>query len=502
MIIIDKKIDKLFVLYNPLRETAFIGENLVVYDQSQSLKPNGVVAQIIEERPYVPYGMQESLLLESLAPEVQATTTIEELAASRSELRNQKLLISKIRLSAQTDETGHIKSLTPWNGWSPTPGCQVIKLTDEEVLRFIDLEGKSGKIGTLGKTLGGAPYNLNLYYLHGVTVLIGGRGTGKSHLAKKLALRLIDEGKKLIVFDINDEWSAMRFLKASEQGELTRSPYYEKIVRVDPGVNMGFELRYLGKQVFFAVLRAMRVEETSSSMQNAMNSWDNLQKSRRLTLENLKSEIEKTPQESVKTALLTRLNQLEGSGIVTKSGEGVTIEDLLNGEELSKGGLLVVNLKDKTVITQFIIVQLFITKLANILSDPSSPSLALILEEAQMYMEHSDIQEVVTRLRHLGLHQMYITNNPQSLPAFLLSHITNWFIFNLINDQDILYLANSLPLDLDSANTFIKMLPPRNVLALINEMYQGQSKNYPIIIQVEPLPYQTAGATRELFNNP
>jgi len=97
---------------------------------------------------------------------------------------------------------------------------------------------------------------------------------------------------------------------------------------------------------------------------------------------------------------------------------------------------------------------------------------------------------------------MYITNNPQSLPAFLLSHITNWFIFNLVNDQDILYLTNSLPLDLDSANTFIKMLPPRNVLVLINEMYTGQSKNYPIIVQVEPLPYRTAGATRELFTNP
>ena len=50
-----------------------------------------------------------------------------------------------------------------------------------------------------------------------------------------------------------------------------------------------------------------------------------------------------------------------------------------------------VNLKDKTVITQFIIVQLFITKLANILSDLTSPAVVLILEEAQMYMNHSDI---------------------------------------------------------------------------------------------------------------
>jgi hypothetical protein len=33
----------------------------------------------------------------------------------------------------------------------------------------------------------------------------------------------------------------------------------------------------------------------------------------------------------------------------------------------------------------------------------ASPALVLILEEAQMYMNHPDIQEVVTRLRHLVL---------------------------------------------------------------------------------------------------
>jgi len=33
-------------------------------------------------------------------------------------------------------------------------------------------------------------------------------------------------------------------------------------------------------------------------------------------------------------------------------------------------------------------------------------------------------------------------------------------------------------------------------------MYQGKSKNYPMIVNVEPLPYQTAGATRELFPHP
>jgi hypothetical protein len=501
MIVLDKQTDKVFILYNPQRETAFIGENLVICDKTATSGPNGVIAQVIEERPYIPYGMKESLLLESLAPKIEATTTIEELGAARSELRNQKLIVAKIRLSSVTEENGKVNSLIPWNGWSPTPGCTVSKLTDEEILSFVNVEGKSGKTVTIGKTWGNTPYKLNMFYLHGVTVLLGGRNTGKSHLAKKIALRLVDEGKKVIVFDINDEWSAMRFQEADSTGKAAASPYYKKILKLDPGVNMGFELDYLGKQVFISVLRTMRMEETSPSVQSALNIWNDLEKNHKVSLENLKAGVA-SAQEKVKEALLTRLNQLENSGIIRPSGKGTTIESLLSNEDIKNGGLLVINLKDKNVITQFIIVQLFIAKLSNILSNPANPALVLILEEAQTYMEHSDIGDIVTRLRHLGLHQMYITNTPQSLPSFLLSHITNWFVFNLVNDQDILYLANSLPLDLESANIFIKMLPPKNTLVLVNEMYQNQSKNYPLMVQVEPLQYQAAGTTRELFDNP
>jgi hypothetical protein len=492
---LDKQFDKVLILYNPQKEATFIGENLVLHETSLPISPNAIVAQVIDEKPYVPAGLKESLLLESISPEVEETTAPEELGAARSELRNQKMLIAKIRLSAEVKD-GKVKSFTAWNGWSPTPGCRVFKIKDEDILNFLDLKGSSGNVASLGKTKGGAEYFLNLFYMHGVSAILGGRGTGKSHLAKMLALRLIDSGKKVIVFDINDEWSAMRF-----KTDGSKSPYYDRILKVDPGVNTSFDLGYLGRVTFMSVLKTMRVEEASASMQTVLNAWTELARERSLSLESLIEKIS-TAQEKVREALTTRLNQLESSGIISRGSKGTTLEDLLFDPKLAKGGLLVVNLKDKTSITQFIIVQLLISKLSNILSNPKSDSLIMILEEAQTYMGHSDIQDIVTRLRHLGLHQIYITNNPQSLQSFLLSHITNWFIYNLANDQDIMYLQNSLPLDMDSANIFIKMLPPKNSLVLINENYQGKNKNYPIIVQVDALPYQTAGVTKELFATP
>lgn len=496
MIVIDKIVDKVLILYNPKREQGLIGENLLLYEPELKINPNGVVAQILEERPYVAAGMKDSLLLESVVPEVEESSEPEGLEATRSELRNQKVLVAKIRLSAHVNN-GAPEKFQAWNGWSPTPGCKVAKIKDEDILNYIDLEGaKENQVAKIGKTRGGADFNINLFYLHGVSAVLGGRGTGKSHLAKSIALRLIDSGKKIIVFDINDEWSAMQF-----NADGSKSKYYDKILKVDPGVNASFDLGYLGRQTFFAVLKAMRVEEASATMQTVLNLWNEQSKKGKLSLQTLKDEINSS-QEKVREALLTRLNQLEGTGIISIKERGDTIEGLLKNEKLGKGGLVVVNLKDKTKITQFIIVQLFISKLANILSDSKTDSLILVLEEAQTYMAHSDLEEVVTRLRHLGLHQIYTTNNPQSLQTFLLSHITNWFVFNLANDQDIEYMQNSLPLDLDSARTFIKMLPPKNTLILINETYQGKNKNYPFIVEVEPLPYQTAGITRELFPAP
>jgi energy-coupling factor transporter ATP-binding protein EcfA2 len=496
LIVIDKQFDKVFILYNPQKETVYIGENLLLYEPKLAIKPNAVVAQVIEEKPYVPPGMKDSLLLESVTAPSEEVMTADDLGAARSELRNQKMLVAKIRLSANVEDAS-VDSIAPWNGWSPTPGCRVSKIADDAILRFLDLRGKTAHIALLGKTKGKSDFELNLFYLHGVSVLLGGRGTGKSHLAKSLALNLIDSGKKVVVFDINDEWSAMRHNTDGSQ-----SKYDSKILKVDPGVNASFDLGYLGRRVFFDLMRTMRVDEASATMQTVMNYWNQLAENQELSLERLEGLVENQQQEKVKEALKVRLTQLKSTGIVAAGRKGTTFEELLKDKSLTKGGLLVVNLKDKTKITQFVIVQLFISKLADILSDPRSESLVLVLEEAQTYMAHSDIEEVVTRLRHLGLHQIYVTNTPQSLPEFILGHITNWFLFNLANEQDIEYIQNSLPLDLESANTFLKMLPPKNTLVLVNETYDGKNKNYPIIVEVEPLKYQTAGATRELFDSP
>src|SRR5437867_2917392 len=142
MIVLDKYFDRLTILYNPVNEKASVGESLLLYDPSLSSRPNGAVAQIIEERPYVPMGMRDSLLIESLTPDLgEKTEQPNELGAAKSDLRNQKTLIAKIRLSANVDSAkGKVESLGPWNGWSPTPSSTVARIPDPEILKYLDLK--------------------------------------------------------------------------------------------------------------------------------------------------------------------------------------------------------------------------------------------------------------------------------------------------------------------------------------------------------------------------
>ena len=58
MIILDKQLDKIFILYNPQKEQVNVGENLIIYEPNLPIKPNGVIAQITEEKPYITPGMR------------------------------------------------------------------------------------------------------------------------------------------------------------------------------------------------------------------------------------------------------------------------------------------------------------------------------------------------------------------------------------------------------------------------------------------------------------
>ena len=49
----------------------------------------------------------------------------------------------------------------------------------------------------------------------------------------------------------------------------------------------------------------------------------------------------------------------------------------------------------------------------------------LFLEEAQMYADTNNIVDLITRMRHLGITPVFITNDPTTLPDELFANIDN-----------------------------------------------------------------------------
>ncbi|RLB34597.1 MAG: hypothetical protein DRH12_17315, partial [Deltaproteobacteria bacterium] len=172
--------------------------------------------------------------------------------------------------------------------------------------------------------------------------------------------------------------------------------------------------------------------------------------------------------------------------------EETKIEELL--ENIKHGGAIIINLKAKNVVTQQIVVQTIITKIQEILEKPDSTPLFLFAEEAHLYLQRTIWTDIVTRMRHLGAFQFYMTNTPTSLDELIIRQTDNIFIFNLTNRSDLNHLLPATKIDEETIFSITKALPPRTFLAI------GQATGeYPFMAQTKPLKQKTAGKTKLLW---
>jgi len=142
-------------------------------------------------------------------------------------------------------------------------------------------------------------------------------------------------------------------------------------------------------------------------------------------------------------------------------------------------------------------VQVLLSNLLGLLEAKKLKPIFLFAEEAHLYIERADIEDLVTRMRHVGLWQFYVTNTPTSLPELLVRQTDNLFCFYLSLPDDIKYIAPASGLEPDVLQRLVKALPPRRFLAV------GQAtENYPVILKNRELDVLVAGETRYRFLRP
>jgi hypothetical protein len=172
---------------------------------------------------------------------------------------------------------------------------------------------------------------------------------------------------------------------------------------------------------------------------------------------------------------------------------------------LKEGGGLVVNLKAKSRLVRDIVVQTLLSKVQSlresaVQGEAGIPPLFLLAEEAHMYLGDAGgtrWDDVVTRMRHLGTYQLYMTNTPMDLPLLIIRQVDNLFLFHLANEADLRYVAPAAKIDEDTVLSIAKSLPVRKCLAV-----GTATGEYPFVLDVKDLPVATAGKTVLYFREP
>jgi len=268
-----------------------------------------------------------------------------------------------------------------------------------------------------------------------------------------------------------------------------------RIISLIPGLNLRFSLAQIGLSTLLGTLTyALQLPENSARIFSRI--WRELEDQDQLNMSALGTAIVNADcHESIKDALHARFNTLEDSGIFTDYPHtALSLEDILRSH--SSGCALIVNMKNQHAALRRIVVELLISKLTDLLATQRLRALFLFAEEAHLYLRDTYWDDVVTRMRHLGLFTTFVTNQPDTIQPSIYRQADNVFLFNFSNEHDLEVVSKVAKVDADTIRMVVRDLPPRRCLAIGDIV-----ANFPLVINVRPLEIQTLGATRYFFND-
>lgn len=479
--------DEVILVYNPRSESVEVGESIKILDENHG---RGMIVQVIEQSLVDLTGILEDIIRRESIGEAEVEERIpQEYERYRLDVKNMKFARAKIRKEITLQNGEEI--IGDWTGWVPDRTASVESLDDEWLMKKLGIQKDLFKFPVvLGETAyKQKPLITSAYYMQGITVIVGKKGTGKSHIAKALLLGLIDHKGKGIVFDINDEYSTMRF---NEDG--TKSPYYDKILPLNPGDNLRFTLSYIGADVFFDVIQTtMGLSEASAF--ELRNVWAQLEDEDNLTFGEIRARASRIGNAHIRAAVTRRLERMAQTHLFADDpAEATTLEDQF--QKIMEGGVLVINLKMKSKDTVDLVVQTVLRKTEELLESGHHP-LFIFAEEAHMYLRETNWADAVTRMRHLGTYQIYMTNTPTEIRPLVIRQTDNLILFHLTESRDLQHISAAARIDPETIEQVARALPPRTCLAI------GETTNhYPFVIKTTPLQVQTAGETRLYFKEP
>jgi DNA helicase HerA-like ATPase len=323
-----------------------------------------------------------------------------------------------------------------------------------------------------------------------LNIITGKKETGKSHLSKILMKSLIQYGAYVIVFDLNNEYSGLSY---NLDGK--RSPIADKLLLLNPGLELKFDLTYFGKPSISNMLKNA-LDMPSASLREFFRIWDALENKKILSLPELgKAFGTWTINELVRDALLSRFHTINSSHLFSSS---VAKEKCFKFEDLvktkAKGAAMIINMSRVSPVIRRMIVELVMSKLIELLEKSQIPPVFIFAEEAQLYIRDTYWEDLITRMRHFGIYSTFITNQPDAINDTIYRQVDNIFLFNFTNDADLEKISKVSLLDSATIKSLVKTLSHRNCLAIGKAV-----SNLPMVVKVDPVDVLTLGETKKFF---
>jgi len=473
---LSKNGDTIEFLASPDEEPLNRGDYLLISEGDRKL-----LAQVIDvEYAEVP-GMLEDTLRE-LASESLSIRNFDpyDVGSILAEVRDSRTIIGKFR--------GVIVNGSLRNDvlWLPSRFTSKIERASPELLSDLSHTYSRRQI-LIGECMG-SDMSINAEDLDGrLTIITGKKETGKSYLAKLLITSLADYGAKVVVLDVNGEYIGL-----SQTINGSTSEVAEKIVTLTPGENFKISVEDAGLKTMLDILQHI-LGTPATSLREFVRIWSLVKKlNGEVTLRGLIDGTSRAQiHESVREALMSRLLSLRETDFFDDE-HPAKLDDVLNS--MRNGGIFVIDLSKCIPHGRKIVVEYLLSKLSSLLRNGAVDPLFLVAEEAHLYLRETYWDDLVTRMRHIGLFPIFVTNQPDSIPETVYRQADNIFLFNFTNESDLNYISKASRVDSETAKRIAKALPPRYCLVIGKVV-----SDLPMVVKVREIPLKTMGETRLLF---
>jgi len=484
MRILSKNGDEI-ILLTVTNDFANKGDYFIIEDLVISKK---LLVQIYDEEYFSSQSLAEEIIKDEVISKYSSENIFDPLEINNLSqiMRDLRLFRTKIRGSIDKYD-----NLTADVDWVPSRiNSKIVKMSYGEIKSLIKKNMNYpiaiGKFGSDGQ-----PFEIYSEDLDGkLNVITGKKETGKSHLSKILINFLIQYGAYVVVFDLNNEYSGLMLDKEGKPSSIN-----QKLLLLEPGKGLKFDLKYCGKPSISNMLRNA-LDMPAASLREFFRIWDSLENKKMLGLDELGHAINTwNINELVRDALMSRFHLINSSLLFSLKGsneKGFQFEELIKNKK--KGAGMIINMSKISPVVRRMIVELVMNKLIDLLEKSLIPPMFIFAEEAHLYIRDTYWEDLITRMRHFGIYTTFITNQPDALSDTIYRQVDNIFLFNFTNDVDLEKISKVSLLDSSTIKSLVKTLSYRSCLSIGKVV-----SNLPMVVKVDPINMVTLGETKKYF---